>query len=193
MKGFTLENVTASYDEQLVLKDFSARFDMDSVYVLMGPSGCGKTTLLRLLLGLKKADSGKLIGVGKMRCGTVFQEDRLCETLSAVQNIALVTKNEERARIDLKYLGLDPIEHNKPVCELSGGQRRRAALVRAVLFDSDFLVLDEPFKGLDETSREIAIRYTLENRCGRGIILVTHDAEEAQLFDGTLITMKPVQ
>lgn len=192
MNNFTLKNVTASYENQVVLKDFSITFSENSVYVLMGPSGCGKTTLLRLLLGLKKPDTGTVSGAGKLRCGALFQEDRLCETLSAVQNIALINKNETLIRQALTELGLENIEHDKPVCELSGGQRRRVALIRAVLFDSDFMIFDEPFKGLDDETKERAIAYTLQNRNGRGLILVTHDFEVAKRFGGNVIQMKPL-
>ncbi len=189
MNGFTLCNVTASYDEQVVLRNFSAEIPKGEVTVLMGSSGCGKTTLLRLLMGLKKPDSGKLEGAGAYRCAVVFQEDRLCETLSAVQNIALVSKDVPQIRAHLTALGVDESEQDKPVRELSGGQRRRVALVRAVLFGSDFLVLDEPFKGLDEETREKAMRYTLAHQGTRGVILVTHDAEEARYFGGKILRM----
>ena len=192
MNSFTLENVCASYDGQQVLRDFSAGFAKGETVVIMGPSGCGKTTLLRLLLGLKQPEKGVLQGAGKFRCAAVFQEDRLCETLSAVQNVALVHRNEAQIREHLQMLGLDAQEHDKPVRELSGGQRRRVALVRAMLFSSDFIIMDEPFKGLDEDTRAAAMAYTVNNKGDRGLILVTHDADEAVYFGGQLIRMEPV-
>lgn len=192
MIGFTLKNVSASYDGRPVLRDFSADFPKNEITVIMGTSGCGKTTLLRLLLGLKQPDSGQLQGTGKLRSAAVFQEDRLCETLSAVQNIQLVSKDETAARAHLRLLGLEPQEHDKPVHELSGGQRRRVALIRAILFPSDFLIMDEPFKGLDEATRATAIKYVLEHKGDRGLILVTHDPDEAALLGGTLLYMEPL-
>lgn len=192
MTGFTLENVRASYDGRSVLSGFSASFNKNEIYVLMGPSGCGKTTLLRLLLGLKKPDAGILYGPGQFRCAAVFQEDRLCETLSAKENIELICKEKDTVATHLQALGLAQIELDKPVRELSGGQRRRVALVRAMLFPSDFIVMDEPFKGLDEETRAAAIDYVLKNRGDRGLILVTHDPEEAALFGGTLLRLEPV-
>ncbi len=192
MIGFTLKNISASYDGRPVLRNFSAVFPKNEITVIMGPSGCGKTTLLRLLLGLKQPDSGQLQGIGKLRNAAVFQEDRLCETLSAVQNIQLVNKDETAARAHLRLLGLDLHEHDKPVRELSGGQRRRVALIRAILFPSDFLIMDEPFKGLDEETRATAIEYVLGHKGERGLILVTHDPDEASMLGGTLLHMEPL-
>ena len=193
MNGFTLKNIDASYDGRPVLRDFSASFDKNEVYVLMGPSGRGKTTLLRLLLGLKRPESGALHGPGQLRCAAVFQEDRLCETLSAKENVELICKDREVVTAHLQMLGLALSELDKPVRELSGGQRRRVALVRAVLFSSDFLIMDEPFKGLDEASRAVAIDYVLKNRGERGVILVTHDPDEAGMIGGTLLQMEPIK
>lgn len=192
MNGFTLKNITASYDGQIVLENFTEEFRKGETVVLMGPSGCGKTTLLRLLLGLKRPDSGVLDGVDQMRCAMVFQEDRLCESLSAVQNVELVCGSVADIREHLLALGLDTVEHDKPVRALSGGQRRRVALVRAILFASDFLIMDEPFKGLDEETRAAAMAYTVRNKGDRGLILVTHDADEADYFGGRLLRMEPV-
>ena len=173
-----LRNISVAFGDKQVLRDFSAGFAKGETVVIMGTSGCGKTTLLRLLLGLKQPEKGVLQGAGKFRCAAVFQEDRLCETLSAVQNVALVHRNEAQIREHLQML--------------SGGQRRRVALVRAMLFSSDFVIMDEPFKGLDEDTRAAAMAYTVNNKGDRGLILVTHDADEAVYFGGQLIRMEPV-
>lgn len=193
MEGFVLTKVTAAYEDKTVLQNFSAVFQKGQIYVVMGPSGCGKTTLLRLLLGLHLPAEGKIDGAGKLRCGTVFQEDRLCEVLSARQNVALVCRDANRVKKYLGELGLPDAEQEKPVRELSGGQRRRVALARAVLFESDFLILDEPFKGLDEENRQIAMRYVLLHRGDRGLVLVTHDPAEADFFGGTRIGLTPLE
>lgn len=193
MNGFTLKNIQASYNDHTVLENFSAVFEKGQIYVLMGPSGCGKTTLLRLLLGLKRPDSGILEGVEQLRCSAVFQEDRLCETLSAIENVALICKHKDRISRHLQTLGIVPQEQYKPVRELSGGQRRRVALVRAILFSSDFIIMDEPFKGLDADTRAKAVAYVLENKGDRGIILVTHDPEEASMFGGERIQMNSLE
>lgn len=191
--GFLLKEISVSYADKKVLNNFSAIFPKGEITVIMGPSGCGKTTLLRLLLGLKKPEKGLLEGPETLRCGTVFQEDRLCESLSAIQNINLVYPDKTTIQEHLAHLDFGKEEFSKPVRQLSGGQRRRVALVRAVLFSSDFLVLDEPFKGLDADTRALAIQYIFKYQQNRGIILVTHDSAEAEAFGGTLLEMKPVE
>ncbi len=186
MSGFVLENVRASYDGQCVFTELNCRFDKGTATVILGPSGIGKTTLLRLLLGLKRPVAGTVAGAGSLRCGTVFQEDRLLETASAVRNIRLVCREEAIIREHLTSLGIPTAEQDKPVSQLSGGQRRRVALVRAVLFESDFLLLDEPFKGLDADTAALTKQYVLQNIEGRGLVLVTHDPLDAAFFNAAV-------
>ena len=154
--------------------------EVDAPVVLWAPSGWGKTTLLRILMGLETPSGGTVSGVG--RVGAVFQEDRLCPQLTAVQNVELVlenTKSDYKQKIvrDLQRLGLDEAALDLPVRKLSGGQKRRAALLRAVWAESDTLLLDEPFTGMDpETMKKAAS--LLKERCqGKPVLLATHDRE----------------
>ena len=156
-----LNHISKRFGDKVVLDDVSLFVKKGEFVTILGPSGCGKTTLLRLLLGLKRPDSGVLEGVEQLRCSAVFQEDRLCETLSAIENVALICKHKDRISRHLQTLGIVPQEQYKPVRELSGGQRRRVALVRAILFASDFIIMDEPFKGLDADTRAKAVAYVL--------------------------------
>ena len=179
------EKVCKAFDGRTVLKDFSARFPQGSVSTVMGPSGGGKTTLLNLMLGLLKPDSGALKG-RPTAPAVVFQEDRLCEQFSAVSNIRLVCGDkvpEERILEHLALLGLADSAH-RPVRELSGGMRRRVALARAVLYGGDALILDEAFKGLDPDTRQTALDYVMAHRGDRTLICVTHDESEAEFFGG---------
>lgn len=181
MNAFILREVTAGYTDKTVLRSLNASFAKGERVAVMGPSGCGKTTLLRLLLGLLTPFSGTVEGAGRWRCGTVFQEDRLCEQLGALRNVALVCRKTEQAalRRQLAALGLEEDEQAKPVSQLSGGQRRRVALVRALAFPSDFVLLDEPFKGLDDAAKAQAMAFLQSELGDRGLVLVTHDAAEA--------------
>lgn len=177
-----VQNLTKSYGQQTVLKDFSCVIPNGSVCAIMAPSGSGKTTLLRLLLGLEKADSGTISGVPAKKA-ILFQEDRLCMELSAETNIRMVTGNKvtrEQITHLLNQLGLE--NEKKPVSELSGGMRRRAALARALLYDSGILVLDEPFTGLDEHNRMTAAKAILEYRKNRTLVFVTHREEDLTLL-----------
>ena len=131
-----------------VLRDLN--LTVNGPLVLMGPSGCGKTTLLRILMGLETPDSGTVQGVGNI--GAVFQENRLCPQLTAVDNLVLTGHGltAAQARSDLQSLGFTEADLRLPAVQLSGGQKRRAALLRALLCqDAQTLLMDEPFTGMD--------------------------------------------
>ncbi len=175
-----IEKLCKSYGENRVLSDFSAVFPEGKTSCVMGASGCGKTTLLRILLGLEKPDSGEILGLPDP-ISAVFQEDRLAEPFSAVANLSLVTGkriSRDILRAHLSALGLSD-SLDKPVRELSGGMRRRVAIARAVLYDAPLVLLDEPFKGLDGETKKTVMDYVRESCAGKTVILVTHDEAEA--------------
>lgn len=150
----------------------------------MGRSGCGKSTLLNIMMGLLEKDSGELYGIPE-KISAVFQEDRLCEEFSAYTNIRLSCPDEKKDEIipALRRLGLgDSID--KRVSTLSGGMKRRVAILRAILSDWDLLIMDEPFKGLDENTRMDVIDYVREKIKGRTAVMVTHDEEDIKDIQG---------
>ena len=152
--------------------------------------GVGKTTLLRILLGLEKPDSGELMGMA-VRWSAVFQEDRLLEGLDALGNLrfALGTDYEEaKAAAMLTALGLT-WETGKPVREWSGGMKRRLALARALLAVSDAVALDEPFTGLDEENRRRAVLCVAAAAETKPVILVTHDRTELNLLRANIVNL----
>ena len=159
------------YDGQPVLKDFHAVYQEGETYYLTSPSGSGKTTLLHILAGLIRPDGGYVSPVPV--CSMVFQEDRLCEDYSAVKNVELVTGDSERAREALRRLLGEEALH-RPCRQLSGGMRRRVALVRAMEADSECVLLDEPFTGMDAGTRRLAEIYIRERQDGRIILIATH-------------------
>mgnify|MGYP002799818380 CR=1 FL=1 len=185
-----LRNVSKSYGEKQVLKAFSHTFPRGELTCIMGPSGCGKTTLLSLLLGLEAPDQGEILGLEGLRKSAVFQEDRLCENAGAVSNIRLVnpalTKGETEGM--LRELGLSD-SLRQPVRTLSGGMKRRVAILRALAADYDVLFCDEPFKGLDKATKEQVMAYFLERTRGRTVILVTHEKNEANFLNGQLLLL----
>ena len=175
-----INGLTKLFGEKTLFEGLS--LTVDGPAVLWAPSGWGKTTLLRILMGLEVPTSGSVEGVG--RVGAVFQEDRLCPQLTAEENVALVlpaeqykakTKYKEQIREDLIQLGLDDEALALPARKLSGGQKRRAALLRPLWAESDTLLLDEPFTGMDPAAMKKAAAM-LKARCGaKPVLLATHD------------------
>lgn len=191
MQNVSIKNISKTYGDKHVLNHVSKEFPAGETTVIMGASGCGKTTLLRILLGLEMPDNGEVIGMPE-KVSVLFQEDRLCEGVSAYENIALVlerkvTRAQKEAQKHIiqqeaAQVGITEEDLKQNVMELSGGMRRRIALLRALLYDADCVILDEPFKGLDAATKQIVMQYVKEKVAGRTTFLVTHDAAEADFF-----------
>lgn len=179
-----IRHISKRFADKQVLKDISFAFKKSSTTGITGDSGRGKTTLINIILGLIKPDSGEARISPAQRIGCVFQEDRLIEHLSARKNIALTASSRAKSSdIDaaLRELGLDP-SNDDPVSKYSGGMRRRVAIARAVLAKPDILILDEPFKGLDAAARKAAAHYIMQNCADACRIIVTHDEKELALM-----------
>lgn len=169
--GIAAENLWKSFGGKNVLAGQNAVYQPGGTYYLRSPSGSGKTTLLRILAGLEKPEKGEVKTEGP--CSMVFQEDRLCLRYSAVKNVELAIGDGQRARKALEQL-LEPEDLDKPCSELSGGMKRRVALVRAMEADSAFVLLDEPFTGMDAETRSRAESYIRRTRKDRTLIIATH-------------------
>ena len=128
-----ISEISKSFGENIVLNKFSANIPENKTTFIMGPSGCGKTTLINILMGLMREDSGAVTGLPTNK-SAVFQEDRLCESFNAVSNVRLVCEKkikDEEIYSHLAEIGLR--DDSKSCIELSGGMRRRVAVVRAIL------------------------------------------------------------
>ena len=189
-----IQGLCKAFDGQPVLVNWDFSLQKGERLALMGPSGCGKTTFLRILMGLEQPDSGLIQGLDGLRLAPVFQQDRLCPGLSALANLLLVcprptARDRRRALELLEGLGLTETDWNKPAAQLSGGQRRRAALARALLVPADLVLLDEAFKGLDQDTRRQALALTAAETAGRSLLAVTHDPDEAALLAARVVQM----
>jgi NitT/TauT family transport system ATP-binding protein len=186
-----LRGVGRRYGDTWVVRGLDLEVQAGETVALSGPNGCGKTTVVRLALGLDAPDEGSVLGIGGRRRGAAFQEDRLCEHLSAVGNVRLVLDraNWAIAPDHLALVGLDTEALAKPVRELSGGQRRRVAIVRALAGSADLVMLDEPFTGIDTAAKPAIIDYVRERLVGRTALLVTHDPAEAYQLAARVVTM----
>lgn len=167
-----LVRVTKGYGDRKVLDQVSVCYEPGRTYFLTSPSGSGKTTLLRILAALEEPDEGSVRLPGP--CSMMFQEDRLCEEYSAVKNVEMVTGDRERAREALKRV-LEEGDLEKPCCQLSGGMKRRVALVRAMEAESCFVLLDEPFTGMDHLTGERSRGYIRERQGERPLIIAEHN------------------
>lgn len=179
MKDIVIQDLCKAFNEKQVLHNFSAVLPPGKTTGLMAASGAGKTTLLRILMGLEAADCGSISGLENLRLSAVFQEDRLCENLNPIANLCLVTPSLKKAEAEsaLRTVGLIDCL-NQPVRELSGGMRRRVVILRALLAEYDLLLLDEPFKGLDQETKKIVMEDTRRRCLGKTVLLVTHDQTE---------------
>ena len=187
----TIEHLTKQFGEKTLFRDLC--LTVDGPAVLWAPSGWGKTTLLRILMGLDTPTAGRVRGVG--RAAAVFQEDRLCPQLTALQNVTLVLPGSEKQYkeqigMDFQQLGMDAAALALPAARLSGGQKRRTALLRALWAPSDTLLLDEPFTGMDPDTLAAAAAL-LRTRCGtEPVLLATHDREAIRLLGWPVIELE---
>ncbi len=178
-----LQSISKSYGAVNVLKDISWNISSDDIWLLTGPGGCGKTTLLRLILGLEKPDSGSVNLLGdykyaRVNAGVVFQEDRLCEQFNATENVAMVNErlSEAVAREDLLHF-LPEECLSKEVSLLDPVERRLVVLVRACIIPSDILLLDEPFRGMNEELQKKALSYIRDKAGHKGIVISQRQSE----------------
>ena len=188
-----IKNLTKTYDGQAVLENLSLTFDDGSFTCIMGKSGVGKTTLLNILMGLENADSGVICGLDDKKVSVVFQENRLCNNITALLNIKMVIQKDSRITDDkisecLRRIGLGN-DLKKPVSEYSGGMKRRVAILRALLADFDLLIMDEPLKGLDDETKETVIALIKELTKEKTVIMTTHDDSEASLLEANIISI----
>lgn len=188
MRDIQISHLSMAYKGKNVLRDFSLTIPGGVTTCIMAPSGAGKTTLLRILMGLEQPQSGEISGLENLKVSAVFQEDRLCMGLNALSNIRLPSPSltENRVLAAMEAVGLAGCAR-QPVRELSGGMKRRVAILRGLLADWDILFLDEPFAGLDLTTRDAVMAFTRKVCRGRTVLLVTHDIAEAKGLEAASI------
>ena len=191
-KQLQIQDLCKSYDQESVLDHVSMTLTCGNSYCLMAPSGSGKTTLFRILLGLESADSGQIAGLSESSMAAVFQEDRLLEGYTALENLRFVTgrrySNKELTDLLLRLLPADAL--TKPVCEFSGGMKRRTAILRAILAPAEMIIMDEPFTGLDADTKQKAIKLIREYTADKLLLFSTHHEEDAKLLGAEMIHLK---
>ena len=173
-----LRNLSVKFGEKVIFDGFHLDLPDTGVVVLMGESGVGKTTLLRVLCGVLKPNAGTISGLEERRVSIAFQEPRLLEWQTALENVASVS-DMKIAKMLLAQLSMEGELHAK-AATLSGGQKQRVSLARALAYGNDVVLLDEPFTGLDDENK---VRAAALIRSARLAIVVTHDETDAILLN----------
>ncbi len=189
-----LKNVYKAYGSNTVMENFSCEIKKKKITVFFGNSGCGKTTLTRLLLSLEKPDSGEIV-MPNVKKSVLFQEDRLLEWLTVSENLSCVLDRndsglKEKVNAVLERVELLEYKDSYPN-ELSGGMKRRLSFARALIYDGDIVILDEPFKGFDSQLKERILPYISQLKdSGKTVIMITHDINEANALADEIYFMK---
>jgi len=191
--------VFKSFDAQSVLKGLDLRVPWSEITTILGPSGCGKSVTLKHVIGIERADMGKVVVAGydmarirhgelielRKRIGVLFQSSALFDSMTVKENVAFglrmhtrMSEEEisERVHVCLDAVRLAGTEAKMPV-ELSGGMRKRAALARAIAMEPDFILYDEPTTGLDPNTSSVVGEYILKLQSELNVtsVVVTHD------------------
>lgn len=180
-----LDNISLRYEKKLVIDSLSYEFEDKKTTLIMGASGIGKTSLLNIIASTLKPSSGRLQNSHK-KISYVFQEPRLFEWLTALENVSIVS-NKEKAKDLLTLMGLED-SFDKYPSELSGGMKQRVSIARALAYEPDLILLDEPFKGLDEKLRRDVADTLFKALKGTTAIIVSHDNEDMKYAD-TILTL----
>ena len=193
-----LIDVSKKFDDLTLLKDFNISFEKNKITCLFGPSGVGKTTIANIVAGIIPVDKGRVEGIDNSLFSYVFQEPRLLKWYNVYENIDFVLKDvykpDKRAEIINSYLKMVELNDYKSyeIDALSGGMAQRVSLARAFAYPSHILIMDEPFKGLDNKLKNEMSSLFLKmwNLSQRTVIFITHDVEEAIGLSHIIYTLK---
>lgn len=181
------QNVNFSYGEKKVLENFDLIIKTGDRVCLVGESGIGKTTVLRLIMGLEKAQSGTIEIKKNAKISAVFQEDRLLPFKTVLENLTLFG-NFDIANKILQKLGMVDTKNKYPAA-LSGGMARRISIARALATGGDIFIFDEPFNGIDEENVKITAELINENTKGKTVVMVSHNKRDIELLNAQIINM----
>lgn len=181
------ENVTFYYDN-IILQQFHCYFDQSGFYCILGKNGCGKTTFFKLISGLLLPQKGKIIH-NAQKISFLFQENRLLPWFTILDNLMVINADKEYCISILEQLDLYNIEKKLP-SELSGGMLRRVALAKAIIYDGDIFLLDEPFVGIDTERKQNIIPFLKQKLQNKICLVITHNLEEANALSSQQYTLQ---
>ncbi|MST62162.1 ABC transporter ATP-binding protein [Peptostreptococcus anaerobius] len=178
------KDISKSYGNRTVLKNFNIEIREGQTTFVLGKSGSGKTTFSKIVLGLEKIDTGEISGLDGKKISVVFQEDRLMENMTIGSNFKMTVDshiNSKQIIEKMEKIGLFQSLETK-ISELSGGMKRRISILRAFLIEFDLIVMDEPFRGLDDETKEIVMNFVIQNIKRKTAIIITHNKDEVEYF-----------
>ena len=206
-KKLVVKELYKQYDGEDVLKKLTFDVKRGEFLSVLGPSGCGKTTLLRILIGLERQDSGSIIKDGKeisslspseRGMGIIFQNYALFPNMTVLENVQyalklrkdMKAKSKEIAERTLDMIGMNEHLGKKP-SQLSGGQQQRVAIARTLALNPDIILLDEAISALDVTNREIMKRELkeIQRKFESTMVFITHEQEEAFYLSDRIMIM----
>ncbi|ENZ02496.1 hypothetical protein HMPREF1092_01731 [Clostridium thermobutyricum] len=209
--AIVFKNITKSYGEKNILKDFSLNIKKGEFLTIIGSSGCGKTTILKMINGLIKPNKGNVFVDGKdiskinliqmrRKIGYVVQDVGLFPHMKIKNNISYTLNLEKKENKEeifnkvkklVKIVGLDEEIINRYPNELSGGQRQRVGIARALVGEPDIILMDEPFGAVDEITRKLLQDeiYKIYKEYNVTIVFITHDIREALKLGTRVIVM----
>ncbi|SHJ02508.1 NitT/TauT family transport system ATP-binding protein [Dethiosulfatibacter aminovorans DSM 17477] len=184
----SISNLTKKFHNKTVFDNFSIDIEENKISCILGASGIGKSTLIKLLSGLDRHDSGEIEGMGNKEFSYIFQEPRLLPWLNVYDNVDFILKavysdKDERKRIILENLKLVDLESSANLFpdELSGGMMQRLSIARAFSYPAKILFMDEPFSGLD-IKLKMSVMDSFRKiwaQSSKTVVFITHDIDEA--------------
>lgn len=191
-----LKNISKKYNNNIIFSSLNFTFKENEITCIMGPTGSGKTTLMKMISNLTQYQ-GEITKIDDI--SFVFQEHRLIENLTVYQNLEYIIKKVYKSKVErkqvisnmLKKMKLEKYSHYFPK-ELSGGTCQRVSIARALLYPSSLLILDEPFKQLDELTKKDIITefFNILKDNKKTVIYITHDLAEAKSITNNIYLIK---
>lgn len=181
-----IKDLKKSFGDKLLFENLNFEIYNNDIVGLVGPSGIGKTTLMNILLGLENFNSGKLEYSEKPRYSVVFQENLLFEERTVLDNLRFVSENNNKNMMYLQKLEIEEYS-NFNISDISGGMKRKVALARAMLIDSNIILMDEAIREVDLITRDIMIDFIKEFIGNKPLIYITHNEEDLSLIKANKI------